>query len=1030
MDFDIGIEDVGLMVLQELWNRVASQAVDLVSETRDVVLEKDTFQQFSSSISELSTLLLALDAKKVEAAMGSEFTKSALETLNGQLKKARKIVKDYKSGSRLRLLLHSHSILLQMQELAKEIAKTISSFQLVNLDMALNLKTMTELVINNLTSMELRSATATETIAFEIENSISQNNRNRENSVKLLEKIADAVGASANASLVQNELARLRQEKEEMEDQKNQAEALQLSQLIQLLYSTEIVTRPQNEDCPTYQQKHPITSFVCPLCNEIMADPVAIFCGHSFERKAIQDYFNRGEKNCPTCREELPSLELTPNVNLRSSIEEWKRREMDLTFQAALSAINSNDHSKQNKALEDLQFLTEMPDNAIKVAEQGLIPKLVEFLKDSRLNTMATLKCLYFLAKNCDNHKEAIVEAGVVRRIVKQIYTGERIPDAIAVLLELSNNETLREKIGSTNDCIPLLVSLLDNSNSDISQKAKKMLDNFSSNTSFVVKMAEAGYFQPFVARFNQGPQESRGWMADDLLKMQLKENRMKDLEDGQFIQSLIQMLSSNSSAYKLVCLKCIKKLTAYPRMAKRLLSDSATIPPLLGLISFISPDPNLKQEAGEILALLVGACQYPQFQMHQSLQELQSKHNISLFLQLVICSDPQIKFQFLHLLVELSHKSDIARSLIRSNGDAVAHLFSSLDGDEPLVKRWVLKLIHCISDGHPDGVPLPSSPGKETAINTLVAILTHSLDIEERRLAAGIISQLPKDDITIDDILHKSEALKAIREVICSMEEEDNGIRAPTNVDTSLLENALAALLRFTEPTKPEFRRQVGKLELYPSLVRVLSSGSSLAKKRTAIALAQLSQSTSVSVSDATIVANQANNSLPLLRLMNLFPNMPWCCSTSSEIENLCAVHGAACLHRHTFCLIKANAVKPLVRTLSDTETGVAEAALMALETLLTDNSSPSHATAAIVDSEGVVAILQLLEKGTLPAKTKALDLFHEIVKHKPLQISDQLFQRSERILVQLLQEDALKKKVGLVLRQMNIMPDQSSYF
>ncbi|KAF2288422.1 hypothetical protein GH714_007335 [Hevea brasiliensis] len=929
MDFDIGIEDVGLMVLQELWNRVASQAVDLVSETRDVVFEKDTFQQFSSSISELSTLLLALDAKKVEAAMGSEFTKSALETLNGQLKKARKIVKDYKSGSRLRLLLHSHSILLQMQELAKEIAKTISSFQLVNLDMALNLKTMTELVINNLTSMELRSATATETIAFEIENSISQNNRNRENAVKLLEKIADAVGASANASLVQNELARLRQEKEEMEDQKNQAEALQLSQLIQLLYSTEIVTRPQNEDCPTYQQKHPITSFVC-LCNEIMADPVAIFCGHSFERKAIQDYFNRGEKNCPTCREELPSLELTPNVNLRSSIEEWKRREMDLTFQAALSAINSNDHSKQNKALEDLQFLTEMPDNAIKVAEQGLIPKLVEFLKDSRLNTMATLKCLYFLAKNCDNHKEAIVEAGVVRRIVKQIYTGERIPDAIAVLLELSNNETLREKIGSTKDCIPLLVSLLDNSNSDISQKAKKMLDNFSSNTSFVVKMAEAGYFQPFVARFNQGPQESRGWMADDLLKMQLKENRMKDLEDGQFIQSLIQMLSSNSSAYKLVCLKCIKKLTAYPRMAKRLLSDSATIPPLLGLISFISPDPHLKQEA----------------------------------------------------------------------------------------------------DGHPDGVPLPSSPGKETAINTLVAILTHSLDIEERRLAAGIISQLPKDDITIDDILHKSEALKAIREVICSMEEEDNGIRAPTNVNTSLLENALAALLRFTEPTKPELRRQVGKLELYPSLVRVLSSGSSLAKKRTAIALAQLSQSTSVSVSDATIVANQANNSVPLLRLMNLFPNMPWCCSTSSEIENLCAVHGAACLHRHTFCLIKANAVKPLVRTLSDTETGVAEAALMALETLLTDNSSPSHATAAIVDSEGVVAILQLLEKGTLPAKTKALDLFHEIVKHKPLQISDQLFQRSERILVQLLQEDALKKKVGLVLRQMNIMPDQSSYF
>ncbi len=70
---------------------------------------------------------------------------------------------------------------------------------------------------------------------------------NRENAVKLLEKIADAVGASANASLVQNELALLKQEKEERKDQKKHVEALQLSQLIQLLYSKEIAMRPQND---------------------------------------------------------------------------------------------------------------------------------------------------------------------------------------------------------------------------------------------------------------------------------------------------------------------------------------------------------------------------------------------------------------------------------------------------------------------------------------------------------------------------------------------------------------------------------------------------------------------------------------------------------------------------------------------------------------------------------------------------------------------------------------------------------------
>ncbi|KAF9689044.1 hypothetical protein SADUNF_Sadunf01G0050900 [Salix dunnii] len=1023
MDFNIGIEGVGVAVLQELWNKVAFQAMEIVSETRDVVIGKDSLQEFSRSISELSTLLRALDAKRVESAMGLESTKAALETLNSQLIETGKIIKGYKSGSCLCLLLHLNSIRLQMQNFSKEIATTISSFQLVNLDMSLKLKTMINQIINNLRSTEFRSTVAIETLAFEIENSISQHSRNREDAMNLLQKIAEAVGAKANASLVQNELALLKQEKEEMEDQKKQAEALQLDQLIQFLYSTKIVTRPQNEEISMYHQQCPFNSFICPLCNEMMTDPVAIFCGHSFERKAIQDCFRRGERNCPTCGEELLSLELTPNVNLRSSIDEWKLRDLDFKFQAAVSGINNNDYSRQNEALENMQILIEIPRYAVKVAEGGLIPKLVEFLKYKRLNTSATLKCLYYLAKHCDDHKEVILEAGVGRRIVKQICRGEKGLDAIAVLLELSKQETLRDKIGATKDLIPLLVSLLHNDNPDVSQKAQGTLQNLSSNTSFVIKMAEAGHFQPFVAR----PQERRALMAADLIKMQLKENNIKDLADGQFIQSLIQMLSSNSPAYKSACLKCVKKLMVYPRIVRQLLSDSVTIRLLLGLISFVGSDSHLKQEAGEILTLLVGSCQHLEFQMHQGLQELQSKHNVSLFMQLVFNSVPETKIQFLHLLLELSPKSHTAQNLIRSDRDAIVQLFAALDGDLCEVKKWVLKLVSCISDNHPNGVPLPPSPWKETAIKTLVAILTCSLDIEERSIAAAIIGQLPKDDIIIDEILKKSEALKAIREVICT-EEEYKGFRPSANVHSSLLENALAALLHFTEPTKPDLQRQVGKLEVHPSLVRILSSGSSLAKKRAAIALAHLSQSTSSSKPEATLMEKELKNSMASRRVMNLLPNLSWCCSTSTEHESLCAVHGDACSPRDTFCLIKADAVKPLVRTLSETDTGVAEAALTALETLLTDHNTQSHATAAIVDNQGVVGILQVLEKGSLSAKSKALDLFQKIIEHT--QISDPLFQKSERILIQLLHEDVFKKKVALVLRQMSIIPEQSSYF
>ncbi|MBA0791719.1 hypothetical protein Gohar_016284 [Gossypium harknessii] len=512
--------------------------------------------------------------------------------------------------------------------------------------------------------------------------------------------------------------------------------------------------------------------------------------------------------------------------------------------------------------------------------------------------------------------------------------------------------------------------------------------------------------------------------MASALIEMQLKENSINDLKDKQFVHNLVHMLAANAPACKSACIKCVKKLIQYPKMVKRFLSDPATIPLVLNVISFRS-DPILKQEAAEILALLVQACKQPQFQIYQGLQELQSEHSVGLFLQLVEKSEREFKIQFLHLLIELSNKSKTAQNLIRDNVDAVTHLFSCLDSNQPLVRRWTMKLIYCVSEG--DGVPLPPSPGKETAINNLASILICSPDFEERSIAAGIISQLPKDDIDVDEILCKTETLKAIHEVICSSDEEFGGIGAHNNQDKSLLENALAALLRFTGSSKPELQKQVGKLELYPALVRVLSTGNSLAKQRTATALEHLSRSTSSLVSEASIRVRH-EDSKSLFNTINLFPNMSWCCSASAENKISCPVHGIACSQRHTFCLVKADAVKPLLQTLSDTNSGVAEASLKALETLLEDHSNLSHATAAIVESQGVEAILQVLEKGTLSAKSIALDLFHKIVNHS--RISEPLFQRSEGILIQLLHEDAIRKKVALVLKQMKVLPEQSSYF
>ncbi|KAA8521380.1 hypothetical protein F0562_012058 [Nyssa sinensis] len=129
--------------------------------------------------------------------------------------------------------------------------------------------------------------------------------------------------------------------------------------------------------------------------------------------------------------------------------------------------------------------------------------------------------------------------------------------------------------------------------------------------------------------------------------------------------------------------------------------------------------------------------------------------------------------------------------------------------------RQCAMKLINCISNGHPVGVPPPPSPTKENAVTTIAAILTNSPNVEDRSIATRIINQLPANDTTITEILCKSEALKAIHEVICSVDQEYNWIKSPFELNISLLENALAALLRYTEPTKPELQLQMSKLDL-----------------------------------------------------------------------------------------------------------------------------------------------------------------------------------------------------------------------
>ena len=68
--------------------------------------------------------------------------------------------------------------------------------------------------------------------------------------------------------------------------------------------------------------------FVCPITQEIMKDPVILSDGHTYERDAIEKWFETKDTS-PTTNLKIAAKTLTPNVALRQNIEEWREENGD-----------------------------------------------------------------------------------------------------------------------------------------------------------------------------------------------------------------------------------------------------------------------------------------------------------------------------------------------------------------------------------------------------------------------------------------------------------------------------------------------------------------------------------------------------------------------------------------------------------------------------------------------------------------------------------------------------------------------------
>ena len=71
------------------------------------------------------------------------------------------------------------------------------------------------------------------------------------------------------------------------------------------------------------QQREIPDAYLCPITMDPMEDPCIAADGHSYERRAIKDWFARGNNTSPKTGAQLDDTRLFPNHALKSAIQDF-----------------------------------------------------------------------------------------------------------------------------------------------------------------------------------------------------------------------------------------------------------------------------------------------------------------------------------------------------------------------------------------------------------------------------------------------------------------------------------------------------------------------------------------------------------------------------------------------------------------------------------------------------------------------------------------------------------------------------------
>lgn len=318
---------------------------------------------------------------------------------------------------------------------------------------------------------------------------------------------------------------------------------------------------------------------------------------------------------------------------------------------------------------------------------------------------------------------------------------------------------------------------------------------------------------------------------------------------------------------------------------------------------------------------------------------------------------------------------------------------------DDREVRANAAKLLCCLTERCNEAT-ITEHVGQKT-VQLLLAIIKDSENEEEIASALGIIANLPMS-IQVSDWLLEEDGLHMMLRFL--HHEKQIGRR-----NNQLIENAVGALCHFTVPTNKKSQKKAAEADVIPLLVQLLESGTSLTKRRAAISLSQLSES-----------SNDLSRPIPKRQVFWCFRALP---------DAGCPVHQGICEVRTSFCLLEAGAVGHLVKVLGEPDPGACEASLDALFTLL--KGERLQGGSKVLDEENAIpSMIKLLGNSSPRLQEKILSSLERMFRL--LELKQKYGPSVQLLLVDLTQRGntQIKSLAARILAQLNVLHEQSSYF